>query len=455
MSNAAPILQNYDLSWLNTMALASHASHAIELTEESQIPDAVAANHEAAQTVSQRQKPSSSTNTASIANEAETPSLPVFVLSGGSNVLLPNRLNALVLLPKMRGVQVVSEDKDSVCLEVMAGENWHELVVSCTNQGWYGIENLALIPGLVGAAPVQNIGAYGVQLDDRLTHVKAYHLPSRTWHMLSREQCRFGYRDSLFKQQPNTWLISRVGLQLHKDVSLFSANYGDVHRKASQLAEADQRTQVTPLDVMHAIIDIRQQKLPDPRALANCGSFFQNPVISETQFNKLQAQYPDIVGYPQPQTTNKNSNSAQADKQSNSPANTQNDAQTDAQVKVAAGWLIEQAGLKGHGIAPILTHQKQALVLTNHAPHVATQADIKAAQEFIVAKVADKFAITLVREPVWVEANAGFLPDDSAMAALSPESTSKSISESASQSAPTASANKAAPHSAPYKDSTP
>ena len=343
-----------DLSHSNTMALASVADVVVTLTDEAQL-DAFMANYE----------------------KEAAPTKPLFVLSGGSNVLLPAQLNAIVLRPQMRGIRVTAQTDSYVDIEVMAGENWHDLVMHTVAQGWYGLENLALIPGLTGAAPVQNIGAYGVQLEDCLEYVRAYHLPSQTWHQLTAADCEFGYRDSLFKRAPNTWLITRVGFRLHTDASRILASYGDVQTVAQRYAEQQGRSQPNPADVMQAIIDIRQQKLPDPKQLPNCGSFFQNPIIPQAQFIALKAIHPTIVGYPMP----------------------------DAMVKVAAGWLIEQAGLKGHGLAPILTHQQQALVLTNHSPYQATQADVAKAQQHIADIVHEKFAIELAREPVWVNAD--------------------------------------------------
>ena len=343
-----------DLSHSNTMALASMADVVVTLTDEAQLDDFMA----------DYGKEGASTK-------------PLFVLSGGSNVLLPAQLNAIVLRPQMRGISVTAQTDSYVDIEVMAGENWHDLVMHTVAQGWYGLENLALIPGLTGAAPVQNIGAYGVQLEDCLEYVRAYHLPTQTWHQLTAADCEFGYRDSLFKRTPNTWLITRVGFRLHTDPSKILASYGDVQTVAQRYAEQRGRSQPNPADVMQAIIDIRQQKLPDPKQLPNCGSFFQNPIISQAQFIALKAIHPTIVGYPTP----------------------------DAMVKVAAGWLIEQAGLKGHGLAPILTHQQQALVLTNHNPYQATQADVAKAQQHIADIVYEKFAIELAREPVWVNAD--------------------------------------------------
>ena len=343
-----------DLSHSNTMALACTADSVLTLKNEAQL-DEFMANYGQDTKLNQ----------------------PLFVLSGGSNVLLPAKLNAIVLRPQMLGIYVTAQTDSHVDIEVMAGENWHDLVVHTVVQGWYGLENLALIPGLTGAAPIQNIGAYGVQLEDCLQYVRAYHLPSQTWHNLTAVDCEFGYRDSMFKRQPNTWLISRVGFRLHTDITKVLASYGDVQTVAQRYAAQQSRTKPTPADVMHAIIEIRQQKLPDPRQLPNCGSFFQNPIIPQEQFTELQSSYPAVVGYPMP----------------------------DATVKVAAGWLIEQAGLKGGGIAPIFTHQQQALVLTNHAPYLTTQKEVAAAQQYITNTVYEKFAILLSREPVWVNAD--------------------------------------------------
>ncbi|MDN5565464.1 MAG: UDP-N-acetylmuramate dehydrogenase [Psychrobacter sp.] len=344
----------YDLSHINTMALACVADRVVTLGSEAQLDEFMACYK--CESLSGNAKP------------------PLFVLSGGSNVLLPNQLQATVLRPLMRGITVIDETAEHVDIEVMAGENWHDLVGFTVNNGWYGLENLALIPGLTGAAPVQNIGAYGVQLEDCLLSVHAYHLPTHTWQQLSKVDCQFGYRDSLFKRAPNTWLITRVHFRLHKDASRVSAGYGDVQSVAQDYAKQQGRVQAQPIDVMQAIVDIRKLKLPDPSVLPNCGSFFQNPIIGHDEFTTLQASYPNIVGYPL----------------------------TDGTVKVAAGWLIEQAGLKGGGIAPIMTHQKQALVLTNHSPYKATQIEVAQAQAYIADCVYQKFAISLAREPVWV-----------------------------------------------------
>lgn len=347
-----------DLIEYNTMHLACQADRLITLTQESDIEPAVA--------------------------ELDKLGAPVFVLSGGSNVILPEALHASVLHPAYKGIEVLAEDANSITLEVMGGENWHELVVYTVNQGWYGLENLALIPGLVGASPVQNIGAYGVQLEDYMTHVKAFHLPTQTWHNFDKAECQFSYRDSIFKQQAGQWLITRVGFKLHKDALKVNANYGDVSSLALAKAQADKRSAISAKDVMQAIIEIRQSKLPDPKQLPNCGSFFKNPIIDNGQFTTLSAKYPNIVGYPV----------------------------GNEHTKVAAGWLIDNAGLKGKGIAPILTHKKQALVLVNHSTAdsstPASQHDILATQQLIQQTIQDQFGVALEREPVWVNNEARY-----------------------------------------------
>lgn len=347
-----------DLVRYNTMRLACQAHRLITLTQESEIEPAVSALKKLGD--------------------------PLFVLSGGSNVILPEVLHASVLHPAYTGIEILEDNQHSIHLEVMGGENWHELVVHTVNQGWYGLENLALIPGLVGASPVQNIGAYGVQLEDCMTHLKAFHLPTQTWHVFDKAACQFNYRDSKFKREAGEWLITRVGFKLHKDASKVDANYGDVSILALAKASSNNRSTMSPIDVMQAIIEIRQSKLPDPNLLPNCGSFFKNPIIENSQFTALSSAYPDIVGYPV----------------------------DDAHTKVAAGWLIDKAGLKGKGINPILTHEKQALVLVNHSnidsSMPATQQDIFATQRWIQQRIQQKFDIRLEREPVWVNKEAGY-----------------------------------------------
>lgn len=344
------IFFNHDLSYCNTMALSCVADVAIALENEAQIAAAIA--------------------------HAKTQNLAPFVLSGGSNVILPSRLRACVLLPKFMGIDVLEEQAEHITLSVGGGQHWHSFVQHCLSHGWFGLENLALIPGLVGASPIQNIGAYGVQVSDLIDHVVAYDLETGERLIFDKRACQFAYRHSLFKQHPNRYLISRVVFTLHKDPNKLITSYGDVASVARHIAIKHGRTTITPTDVFLAVIQIRQSKLPSPEDLPNCGSFFQNPIITIDNYQQLKQTFAKLPCY----------------------------AVDDHLVKIPAGWLIDQAGLKGKGVFPILTHTHQALVLTNHTPYRATQADIDAAQTLITQQIKDKFGIMLVREPVWVSA---------------------------------------------------
>lgn len=290
--------------------------------------------------------------------------LPLFVLSGGSNVLLPESVNALVLRPLMKGVHILKQDDVHIWIEVMAGEEWHPFVQYCLAQGWYGLENLSLIPGYVGASPIQNIGAYGVEVGDFIESVKAWHLQQQRWVSLSKDACQFAYRDSIFKQQAGQWVISRVVFKLLKQPKLM-LNYGDVQSQAG--------SRPTAQSVARAIINIRQSKLPDPKIIANVGSFFKNPVITASQFEDLKQHYSSLVGYPQPHNL----------------------------VKIAAGWLIEQAGWKGRCLGSVGMYEKQALVLVNHG--VAGLQDVNHLSLSVKQSVFDKFGVQLEQEPVQVQ----------------------------------------------------
>lgn len=347
------LLTDYNLSNQNTMALSCVARYALPLDDADTLCDDIV-----------------------FANDvAKEQGLPLFVLSGGSNVILPSILHAVVLLPQLKGIDIVSESDSDITVQVACGEHWHTFIQTCLSRGWYGLENLALIPGLVGACPVQNIGAYGVQVSDFIEKVIAIDLTNGKRCEFDNTSCAFEYRHSFFKDNSNRYLISHVAFKLHKSTDKALTNYGDLAQVAQTFASQNARTTPHPIDVFHAVVQIRQSKLPDPAMLANCGSFFQNPIIPMTQFLSLKEQFANLPSYPV----------------------------NDECVKVPAGWLIDQAGLKGKGVFPILTHEKQALVLTNHAPHAATQAEILTAQNFIISTVQDKFGITLVREPVWVD----------------------------------------------------
>lgn len=329
--------QNASLKPFNTLGLNSRAKYLAGVTTEQEL--------------------------LSVLQSVTAKRLPVFVLSGGSNVLLSEHIEALVIRPLLRGIRVIEAHPEQVLVEVMAGEEWHPFVQYALAQGWYGLENLSLIPGYVGASPIQNIGAYGVEVSQTIHHIKAWHIPSQCWHILQPAQCQFGYRDSIFKQQAGDWIISRVVFCLNRQPRL-ALGYGDVRAQAG--------LHPTPESVAKAIIQIRQSKLPDPKKIANVGSFFKNPVIDMAHYDRLKQHYPTLSAYAQP----------------------------NGQVKVAAGWLIDQAGWKGKSIGSVGMYEKQALVLVNR--HIASLADVQQVSRAVQDAVLQKFAIQLEQEPVLV-----------------------------------------------------
>lgn len=294
---------------------------------------------------------------------------PWLLLGGGSNMVLAGDVPGLVISLETTGRRLVHEDDEHVWVRVQAGENWHELVRWTLEQGWYGLENLSLIPGTVGAAPVQNIGAYGIELKDVLEQVLVLDALDFGLKQLSVEECQFGYRDSLFKREPGRRVILSIDLRLRKTAQL-QLEYGPLR------AELERRgiSQPSAMDVSDAVIAVRQSKLPDPAALGNAGSFFKNPVISAEQAAQLKQQYPHMVQYPL----------------------------ANGEVKLAAGWLIEQAGWKGKRQGDAGVHEQQALVLVNYG--TASGADMLALAADIQADILQRFAVLLEIEPVVIGA---------------------------------------------------
>lgn len=290
---------------------------------------------------------------------------PWLLLGGGSNLVLAGDVPGLVIRLEMSGRRVVHEDDEHVWVRAQAGENWHELVRWTLEQGWSGLENLSLIPGTAGAAPVQNIGAYGVELKDVLQQVLVLDALDFGLKHLSVEDCQFGYRDSLFKREPGRRVVLSIDLRLRKQPQL-RMDYSPIR------TELERRgiNEPTPLDVSDAVIAIRQSKLPDPAGLANAGSFFKNPVIGAQQAAELKQQHPDMVQYPL----------------------------ADGQVKLAAGWLIEQAGWKGRCVGDAAVHEQQALVLVNRGQ--ATGEDVLALAGQIRDDIASRYGVQLEIEPV-------------------------------------------------------
>ncbi len=291
---------------------------------------------------------------------AKEKQLPVFILGGGSNILLTRDMEGLVIKLEIKGIHLVKEEGDHLLVEVGAGEVWHELVMHCIAQDWAGLENLSLIPGTVGASPMQNIGAYGVEIKDVFESLQALHRETLEMHSFDAEACQFGYRESVFKQAfKEQFVITSVTFRLSKTPN-FHLEYGAIR----EVLAANGIDQPSIRDISDAVIQIRQSKLPDPKEIGNAGSFFKNPTIPASQFEALKSSFPSIPGYPSSEG-----------------------------VKVAAGWLIEQAGWKGKRIGDVGVHVKQALVLVNYGN--GSGEEIKSLAQQIQASVLEKFGIQL------------------------------------------------------------
>jgi UDP-N-acetylmuramate dehydrogenase len=290
--------------------------------------------------------------------------MPHLVLGGGSNILFTKDFDGLVVKNEIKGITIVREEEQYVYVKAGAGENWHQLVLHCVQQGWGGIENLALIPGCVGASPIQNIGAYGVELKDFFYALEAWHINDKCNIGFKNDDCRFGYRDSIFKNEyKNKLFITSVTLRLQKQPKI-NTSYQALEQELQKAGTT------TPgiKDVCEAVIRIRSSKLPDPAVIGNAGSFFKNPIVSNEQFHQLQLQYPKIIGYAAP----------------------------GGKYKLAAGWLIETCGFKGVRRGDAGCHEKQALVLVNHGN--ATGEEIWQLSENILTSVYEKFGVLLERE---------------------------------------------------------
>lgn len=258
----------------------------------------------------------------------------LLILGGGSNVLFTGDVHRLVILNRIEGMEKLREDDHHVWVKAGAGVVWHELVMWCVERGWGGVENLSLIPGSVGAGPMQNIGAYGVELKDVFYELEAMKLDDLSVHTFSNTECRFGYRESVFKRElRNQFFIISVTFRLQKFAQL-NTSYGAISTELQRMGVSQPGIR----DVSNAVINIRRSKLPDPVVLGNAGSFFKNPEIDQEQFDKLKEVFPNVVGYP------------------TSPG----------RMKLAAGWLIEQCGWKGKVVGHTGSHKDQALVLVNY-----------------------------------------------------------------------------------------
>ncbi|MDR5766037.1 MULTISPECIES: UDP-N-acetylmuramate dehydrogenase [unclassified Caballeronia] len=303
---------------------------------------------------------------AALATDARIANMPQLVLGGGSNIVLTRDFDGVALIVGIRGKRVIGEDDDAWLVEAGAGENWHDFVAWTLAQGMPGLENLALIPGTVGAAPIQNIGAYGLEMGERFERLTAVELATGARAEFDRAACAFGYRDSFFKRAGRgRFMITSVTFRLPKAWTP-RADYVDVARALDGAATPDAQA------IFDAVVAVRRAKLPDWTALGNAGSFFKNPVVSAQAFEALKQREPGVVSYPQ----------------------------ADGQVKLAAGWLIDQCGWKGRGIGGAAVHDRQALVLVNRGG--ATGAQVLELAEAIRRDVLARFNVELEMEPVRV-----------------------------------------------------
>jgi UDP-N-acetylmuramate dehydrogenase len=330
---ATALIPDFDLTGRNTLALRARSRLGVEITDAAQLPALFAQGQ------------------------------PVRVLGGGSNVVLAPQFDGITALISTKGRQVI-DDGDAVIVEAAAGETWHDLVAFAVDQGLGGLENLALIPGTTGAAPVQNIGAYGAELADVLESLTAFDRQTGETVTFDRAACRFAYRHSVFKEQPDRYVVLTVRLRLPKR---WTPNLG-----FAGLAELAEASEITPRLVMDRVIALRQSKLPDWRVTPNAGSFFQNPIMSLEEARPVLAEFANAPNFPQ----------------------------ADGRTKLSAGWLIEKSGLKGFRMGKVGISDRHALVLVNHGG--GEQSDIAALASHIKAEVSARFGVQLHEEPVFL-----------------------------------------------------
>ena len=292
------------------------------------------------------------------------PSSTTLILGGGSNILFTKNFEGLVLKNEITGISLLHEDAEYVYVKAGAAENWHRFVLNCIDRNWAGVENLSLIPGNVGASPMQNIGAYGVELESVFHSLEAFHLQEKRIHTFTKADCAFGYRDSSFKNKyKNQFAIVSVTFKLRKH-PVFHTSYGAVQLELEKMNIKE----LSIKNISQAVINIRNSKLPDPKTIANAGSFFKNPEVSNVKYEELKSAFPTIIAYPL----------------------------SGESMKLAAGWMIEQCGWKGVRRGDAGCHDKQALVLVNYGN--ATGKQVYDLSEEILLSVKEKFGIELERE---------------------------------------------------------
>lgn len=304
---------------------------------------------------------------ASLCNRAEEQGLPIFILGGGSNTIVHDEgFNGIVIRNRIPGFHVIEDTSSTTTIKIGAGESWDEVVKRTVELDLTGIESLSAIPGTCGAAPVQNIGAYGQEIAETLVSVEAYDTQTKSIVTLTNEQCGFSYRHSIFRgNAAGRYVILTLTLQLYK-----SSPQPPFYKAVQDYLDAHTITLFTPQTIRDAVIAIRTEKLPDPKLLPNTGSFFKNAIVEDWQLNDLRNEYPDIPTYDMP----------------------------DGTFKVPTGWLIEQTGLKGQVLHGMKIHDKNALVLINES--ATGYADLAAARQEIISAVRDKFRISIEQEPL-------------------------------------------------------
>jgi UDP-N-acetylmuramate dehydrogenase len=343
----ALFLPEFDLQRLNTLAIPARAQFYVAVTSSEEVFEAL-----------------------SFAAERQLPVLP---LGGGSNIVLAGDYPGLVMHIKLHGIELVDEDETSVWVRAAAGENWHKFVQHCLVMGCYGLENLSLIPGSVGAAPIQNIGAYGVEVKDRVTELSAIDIRSGLPITFTAESCNFAYRDSVFKHSAqDRYIITSVTFKLDRAANLV-LEYPSLRQRLQLAAPKNNNiadvAPITPEQVAAAVIAVRQEKLPNPADTPNAGSFFKNPIVDAAQFARLRKRFADIIAYPQ----------------------------ADGTVKLAAGWLIDRAGWRGYHDGDVAVHAEQALVITN--PGRGAGANVLALADKITQSVQERYGVRLELEP--------------------------------------------------------
>lgn len=331
--------ENFSLKPFNTFGVEAKAKYFVEINTVEELIETLKLSH--------------------------TQTLPLLFLGGGSNILFTKDFDGLAIQLNLKGISEEFLSENEVLVTAKAGENWHEFVMFCLNKNYGGLENLSLIPGNVGTSPMQNIGAYGTEIKDHFVSCKVLNLKTLEIETFNLEKCRFGYRDSIFKQEgKNQYVILEVSFKLTTQNHTIKTEYGAIQSEMENLGIINPTIQ----DVSKAVINIRQSKLPDPKKIGNAGSFFKNPTIPLAQFEDLKLKFDNIQGYP-------NGNF----------------------VKVPAGWLIEQCGWKGKQIGNVASHQLQSLVIIN-ATGNASGKEIFDFSTLIIDSVKEKFGIELERE---------------------------------------------------------